>query len=108
MVRPRKPIGDDYAIQNRDGAVDLTIPDGSAVDVHGYVGRGSIQTDLPLSITGVSRTSQVVTGQLNGGGAKVAIELGRGSLSLSSDEEIDAPETPTPPELPDPPENKAV
>ncbi len=103
-VRPHKPIGDDYAIKNKDGAVDLTIPDGSAVDVHGYVGRGNIQTDLPLSITGVSRTSQVVTGQLNGGGAKVAIELGRGSLRLYSGEEIDAPETPTPPEPPDPPE----
>ncbi len=103
-VRPHKPIGDDYAIQNKDGAVDLIIPDGSAVDVHGYVGRGSIQTDLPLSITGVSRTSQVVTGRLNGGGTKVAIELGRGSLSLHSDEEIDAPETPTPPEPPDPPD----
>ncbi len=105
-VRPHKPIGDDYAIQNKDGAVDLIIPDGSAVDVHGYVGRGGIQTDLPLSITGVSRTSQVVTGQLNGGGAKVAIELGRGSLSLSSGEEIDAPETPTPPDPPEPPEPK--
>lgn len=103
-VRPHKPIGDDYAIQNKDGAVDLIIPDGSAVDVHGYVGRGDIQTDLPLSITGVSRTSQVVTGQLNGGGSKVAIELGRGSLSLSSGEEIDAPEAPTPPEPPEPPE----
>ena len=105
-VRPHKPIGDDYAIQNKDGAVDLTIPDGSAVDVHGYVGRGRLQTDLPLSITGVSRTSQVVTGQLNGGGSKVAIELGRGSLSLRSDEdiEIDEPETPTPPEPPEPPE----
>ena len=106
VVRPHKPIGDDYAIQNKDGAVDLIIPDGSAVDVHGYVGRGSIQTDLPLSITGVSRTSQVVTGQLNGGGAKVAIELGRGDLRLHSDEEIDAPETPTPPDPPDPPEPK--
>ncbi len=105
-VRPHKPIGDDYAIQNKDGAVDLIIPDGSAVDVHGYVGRGGIQTDLSLSITGVSRTSQVVTGQLNGGGAKVAIELGRGSLSLSSGEEIDAPETPTPPEPPEPPETE--
>lgn len=103
-VRPHKPIGDDYAIQNKDGAVDLIIPDGSAVDVHGYVGRGNIQTDLPLSITGVSRTSQVVTGQLSGGGAKVAIELGRGSLRLYSDEEIDAPEAPTPPEPPEPPE----
>ena len=107
-VRPHKPIGDDYAIQNKDGAVDLIIPDGSAVDVHGYVGRGRLQTDLPLSITGVSRTSQVVTGQLNGGGSKVAIELGRGSLSLRSDEdiEIDEPETPTPPEPPEPPEPK--
>ncbi len=105
-VRPHKPIGDDYAIQNKDGAVDLIIPDGSAVDVHGYVGRGRIQTDLPLSITGVSRTSQVVTGQLNGGGTKVAVELGRGDLSLHSDEERDAPETPTPPEPPDPPELK--
>lgn len=105
-VRPHKPIGDDYAIQNKAGAVDLIIPDGSAVDVHGYVGRGSIQTDLPLSITGVSRTSQVVTGQLNGGGSKVAIELGRGNLSLSSGEEIDAPETPTPPDPPEPPEPK--
>ncbi len=105
-VRPHKPIGDDYAIQNKAGAVDLIIPDGSAVDVHGYVGRGSIQTDLPLSITGVSRTSQVVTGQLNGGGSKVAIELGRGNLSLSSGEEIDAPETPAPPDPPEPPEPK--
>ncbi|MCY3682821.1 MAG: hypothetical protein OXH16_15580 [Gemmatimonadetes bacterium] len=107
-VRPHKPIDDDYAIQNKDGAVDLTIPDGSAVDVHGYVGRGSIQTNLPLSITGVSRTSQVVTGQLNGGGSKVAIELGRGDLRLYSDEDIerDAPETPTPPEPPDPPETE--
>ena len=107
-VRPHKPIGNDYAIQNKAGAVDLIIPDGSAVDVHGYVGRGKIQTDLPLSITGVSRTSQVVTGQLNGGGAKVAIELGRGNLSLYSDKdvEIDAPETPTPPEPPDPPDPK--
>ncbi len=105
-VRPHKPIGDDYAIQNKDGAVDLTIPDGSAVDVHGYVGRGSIQTDLPLSITGVSRTSQVVTGQLNGGGSKVAIELGRGDLRLYSDEDIetDEPEVPTPPDPPEPPE----
>ena len=105
-VRPHKPIGDDYAIQNKDGAVDLTIPDGSAVDVHGYVGRGSIQTDLPLSITGVSRTSQVVTGQLNGGGSKVAIELGRGDLRLYSDEDIetDEPEAPTPPDPPEPPE----
>ena len=106
VVRPHKPIGDDYAIQTKAGAVDLIIPDGSAVDVHGYVGRGDIQTDLPLSITGVSRTSQVVTGQLNGGGAKVAIELGRGNLRLYSDEEIDAPETPTPPEPPEPPEPK--
>ena len=106
VVRPHKPIGDDYAIQNKDGAVDLTIPDGSAVDVHGYVGRGSIQTDLPLSITGVSRTSQVVTGQLNGGGSKVAIELGRGDLRLYSDEDIerDEPEAPTPPDPPEPPE----
>jgi len=103
-VRPHKPIGDDYAIQNKDGAVDLIIPDGSAVDVHGYVGRGRIQTDLPLSITGVSRTSQVVTGQLNGGGTKVAVELGRGDLSLRSDEERDVPETPTPPDPPEPPE----
>ena len=48
-VRPHKPIGDDYAIQNRDGAVDLTIPDGSAVDVHGYVGRGKYP-DRPASV----------------------------------------------------------
>lgn len=107
-VRPHKPIGDDYAIQNKDGAVDLIIPDGSAVDVHGYVGRGDIQTDLPLSVTGVSRTSKVVTGQLNGGGAKVAVELGRGDLSLRSDGdiEIDEPEVPTPPEPPEPPETE--
>ena len=48
-VRPHKPIGDDYAIQNKDGAVDLIIPDGSAVDVHGYVGRGGYP-DRPASV----------------------------------------------------------
>ncbi len=96
-VRPRKPIGDDYAIQNKYGAVELTIPNGSAVDVHGYVGRGHLQTDLPLSITGTSRTSQVVSGQLNGGGSRVAIELAQGNLNLRSDGDVETGDVVTQP-----------
>lgn len=87
-VRPRKPIGGDYAIQNKRGAIELAIPKGSAVDVHGYVGRGQIQTDLPLSVTGTSRTSQVVSGRLDGGGSKIALELDRGNLILRADEGV--------------------
>lgn len=85
-VRARNPIDGDYAIQNKQGAIELTIPKGSAVDIHGYVGRGQIQTDLPLSVTGTSRTAQVVSGRLDGGGSKIALELDRGNLILRSDE----------------------
>ena len=87
-VRPHKPIGGDYAIQNKQGEIELAIPKGSAVDIHGYVGRGQIQTDLPLSLTGTSRTSQVVSGPLNGGGARIALELDRGNLILRSSEGV--------------------
>ena len=85
-VRAHKPIDGDYTIQNKQGAIELTIPKGSAVDVHGYVGHGQIQTDLPLSVTGTSRTAQVVSGRLDGGGTKIALELDRGNLILRSDE----------------------
>ena len=85
-VRAHKPIDGDYAIQNKQGAIELTIPKGSAVDVHGYVGRGQIQTDLPLSVTSTSRTAQVVSGRLDGGGTKIALELDRGNLILRSAE----------------------
>lgn len=83
-VRAHKPIDGDYAIQNKQGAIELTIPEGSAVDVHGYVERGQIKTDLPLAVTGTSRTSQVVSGRLNGGGSKIALELNHGNLILRS------------------------
>ena len=59
------------------------------VDVHGYVGRGQIKTDLPLSVTDTSRTSQVVSGRLNGGGSKIALELNQGNLILRSDEGVE-------------------
>ncbi len=85
-VRAHKPIYGDYAIQNKQGAIELTIPKGSAVDIHGYVGRGQIQTDLPLSVTSTSRTAQVVSGRLDGGGTKIALELDRGNLILRSAE----------------------
>ena len=84
-VRAHKPIDGDYAIQNKQGAIELTIPEGSAVDVHGYVGRGQIKTDLPLSVTETSRTSQVVSGRLNGGGSKIALEINHGNLILRSE-----------------------
>ena len=88
-VRAHKPIDGDYAIQNNQGAIELAIPEGSAVDVHGYVGRGQIKTDLPLSVTDTSRTSQVVSGRLNGGGSKIALELNQGNLILRSDEGVE-------------------
>lgn len=88
-VRAHKPIDGDYAIQNKQGAIELAIPEGSAVDVHGYVGRGQIKTDLPLSVTDTSRTSQVVSGRLNGGGSKIALELNQGNLILRSDEGVE-------------------
>ena len=88
-VRAHKPIAGDYAIQNKQGAIELAIPEESAVDVHGYVGRGQIKTDLPLSVTDTSRTSQVVSGRLNGGGSKIALELNHGNLILRSDEGVE-------------------
>lgn len=91
-VRAHKPIAGDYAIQNKQGAIELAIPEESAVDVHGYVGRGQIKTDLPLSVTDTSRTSQVVSGRLNGGGSKIALELNHGNLILRSDEGVEGGE----------------
>lgn len=111
-IHPHLPISHTYAIQSKEGSVDITIPDGSTVDVQAFVNRGRLRTDLPLSITGSPGAGQAISGKLNGGGARIAIEVDRGSLDIHSgdvvesfedDEPMPVPAPPVPPVAPVPP-----
>jgi DUF4097 and DUF4098 domain-containing protein YvlB len=82
-IEPGAPIKSDYTLQNRRGSVKVIVPEGSAVEVQGHVKQGKIHTDLPLEIQGTERKSQSITGQLNGGGSKITVDVEGGDLSIT-------------------------
>lgn len=83
-IHSRTGIGGDYVLQSKGGNISVDIPENAAIDVQACVTRGQIHTDLPLEISGDKKTGQSVTGQINGGGAKLTVELQRGDLSLQT------------------------
>lgn len=82
-VRPNAPVRSDYTLQCRRGNATVLLPDDSAVDVRGYVRAGRVHTDLPLDVSEDPRSGQSVSGRLNGGGARITVEVDGGNLNLS-------------------------
>ena len=81
-VIPDAPVRSAYALSNNRGDVRVVLPEGSDVEVQGFVRRGRVDTDLPLQVSANGQQGQLVSGTLGAGGAALQVEVDSGTLAL--------------------------
>ena len=70
-----------WRLETGDGNVTLEIPGDMAADVDLHTGDGHIDLDVPITTEGKIRESEI-HGKLNGGGGRLSIHTGDGSIHL--------------------------
>ncbi|HSK65414.1 MAG TPA: hypothetical protein VK888_00685, partial [Anaerolineales bacterium] len=67
------------------GAINLTLPADSKLDVDLSTGFGTIKSDLPITVT-LTETSESsgdeINGSINGGGDLLTVETSNGGVTL--------------------------
>ena len=74
-----------HMVNSEFGEVDLTLPDDSKLNVDLSTEFGSIQSDLPITVTlnGTSNSNgDQIVGSINGGGEQLTVETNNGSVSI--------------------------
>ena len=87
-ITSSSPLGN-IDIQNRDGAVTLTLPEHAAVTLDALTHGGHIDTDLGLT-PGVENDNQSLQGAIGGGGARVTIRTSHLDIDIHQSQ-VDPP-----------------
>lgn len=74
------PLGN-VTIQNRNGEVNVTVPEQAAFTVQAETREGGVETDLPLSKTDEGNISRL-TGTIGQGGSLIRINTSQNDISL--------------------------
>jgi len=80
-VRPGSQIQQSWRIRTSDGSVAVRLPGEMAADVDLHTGDGHITTNIPIVVEG-SFDQENLHGKLNGGGNRLSIYTGDGSITL--------------------------
>jgi len=70
-----------WAVRTSDGSVDLEVPADLSADVDLHTGDGRITLNLPVTVEG-KFGGQDVHGKLNGGGNRLIVHTGDGSITV--------------------------
>jgi DUF4097 and DUF4098 domain-containing protein YvlB len=70
-----------WRLETGDGNVSLEVPGELAADVDLHTGDGHIDLDMPVTTEGTMREGEI-HGKLNGGGSRLVIRTGDGSIHL--------------------------
>lgn len=80
-VRPGSRVARSWDVRTSDGSVNLEIPADLAADLDLHTGDGHITLNLPLTVEG-KFNNQDVHGKLNGGGNRLVVHTGDGSITV--------------------------
>lgn len=80
-ARPGSRVDHAWEIRTSDGSVDLEVPGDLAADLDLHTGDGHISVNLPLTMEG-RLDRQDVHGKLNGGGNRLVVHTGDGSIRV--------------------------
>lgn len=80
-VRPGSRVAHSWVVRTSDGSVNLEVPGDLAADLDLHTGDGHISTNVPLTIEG-KIDNQDVHGKLNGGGNRLEVHTGDGSITV--------------------------
>jgi DUF4097 and DUF4098 domain-containing protein YvlB len=81
IVRAGSRVAHSWDVRTADGSVNLEIPSDLAADLDLHTGDGHIMMNLPLTVEG-KFNNQDVHGKLNGGGNRVVVHTGDGSITV--------------------------
>lgn len=71
----------EWRVETGDGSVTLEVPGDLAADVALHTGDGHIDLDMPVTTEGGLKQNEI-HGKLNGGGKRMTIQTGDGSIHL--------------------------
>ncbi|HYI08584.1 MAG TPA: DUF4097 family beta strand repeat-containing protein [Thermoanaerobaculia bacterium] len=74
--------GQPMRLSTTNGRIEVAVPAGLAVDVDASTTNGSIQSDLPVSTTKISRNS--LRGSINGGGTPLKLRTTNGGIEIKT------------------------
>ena len=74
-------IDRDWRLQTGDGNLTLRLPDSFAADLDARTGDGSVEVDLPVSVSGKIKKSHI-QGKMNGGGGPLRLTTGDGNIRV--------------------------
>jgi len=76
-------VTEEWRLITGDGPVVLRLPSDFSADLDVHTGDGRITTDLPVRVVG-SFGGRTLRGQLKGGGGRVVLRTGDGSIRLEA------------------------
>lgn len=76
------PVIDDISLETSAGAITVMTPPNAGLAIDAQTGSGSVRSDLPLS--NVHTDDDSLKGTLNGGGKKLVLRSGAGSIEIVS------------------------
>ena len=81
LARRGSKLADDWSLETRDGGLQLHIPHDLRALLDARTGDGRLHVDLPIAVRGDIR-HHTLTGELNGGGPRLRLRSGDGSMTL--------------------------
>jgi DUF4097 and DUF4098 domain-containing protein YvlB len=81
LVRAGSRLAHSWDVRTSDGGVSLEIPSDLAADLDLHTGDGHITMNFPLTVEG-KIDNQEVHGKLNGGGNRLVVHTGDGSITV--------------------------
>ncbi|HEU4522049.1 MAG TPA: DUF4097 family beta strand repeat-containing protein [Thermoanaerobaculia bacterium] len=72
--------GKDMSFETTNGRITLAVPANLAADINASTTNGSVRSDLPLTMSRMSRTS--IRGTLNGGGPEIKLRTTNGGIDI--------------------------
>lgn len=92
------PVGA-LMIHNRNGAINLTVPQGAAFHLEATAKNGNIDSKLNLPVN-TAGEGQSLTGQVGGGGPRIELVADHGDIEIRDMEAVEAPPVPPVPPAP--------
>jgi DUF4097 and DUF4098 domain-containing protein YvlB len=80
-ARPGSRVQQSWEVRTSDGSVDLALPSDLAADLDLHTGDGHISLNLPVTVEG-KLDRQDIHGKLNGGGNRLVVHTGDGSITV--------------------------
>ena len=103
-VTSSAPLGN-ITIENRDGSINVTVPQQAGYDIDAETRDGSILGDLPASSTSANEHTSV-HGKVGDGSARLTLQTSHADIDVHKGS-IDPPVAPQPPNPPQPPATPA-